>query len=116
MCIETIIKQTYFSIMGIFETSYGLYVLWKELQQLQPHEQQHKQLKTDSLVKILPPHVEFITEAREQLIQPLFMEQTTSFQDSQQDFQVFGTEYSLNLHIPNISIERIHSPLVVYND
>ena len=116
VCIETIIKQTYFSITGIFETSYGLYILWKELQQLQPHEQQYKHLKTDSLVQTLPPHEEFITEVREQLIQPPFTEQTTSFQDSQQDFQVFGTEYSLNLHIPNVSIERIHSPLVVHND
>ena len=116
VCIETIIKWMYFSIMGSFETSYGLYVLWKELQQLQPHEQQHKQLKTDSLVQILPPHEEFITEVREQLIQPLFTEQTTSFQDSPQDFQVFGTEYSLNVHIPNISIERIHCPLIVHND
>ena len=43
------------------------------------------------------------------------MEQT-SFQDSQQDFQVFDTEYSLNLHIPNVSTERIHSPPVVHND
>ena len=68
------------------------------------------------MVQILPSHEEFITEVREQLIQPPFMEQTTSFQDSQQDFQVFGTEYSLNLHIPNVSIERIHSPPVVYND
>ena len=91
LCIETIIKQTYFSITGIFETSYGLYILWKELRQLQPHDQQHKQLKTDnSLVQILPPHEEFITEVREQLIQPPFMEQTF-FQDSQQDFQVFHT-------------------------
>ena len=82
VCIETIIKQTYFSITGIFETLHGLYILWKELQQLQPHEQQHKHLKTDSLVQTLPPHEEFITEAREQLIQPLFTEQTPSFQDS----------------------------------
>ena len=103
--------------MCIFETSYGLYILWKELQQLQPHDQQHKQLKTDdSLVQILSPHEEFITEVREQLIQPPFTEQTTSFQDSQQDFQVFDIEYSLNLHIPNVSIERIHSPPVVHND
>ena len=71
VCIETIIKWTYFSLKGIFKTSYGLYILWKELQQLQPHEQQHKQLKTDnSLVQILPPHEEFITEVREKLIQP----------------------------------------------
>ena len=44
------------------------------------------------------------------------MEQITSFLDSQQDFQVFDIEYSLNLHIPNISIEKIHSSLVVHND
>ena len=100
VCIVTIIKRTYFSIIGIFETSHGLYIFWKELRQLQPHEQQHKQLKTDSLVQILPPHEEFITEVREQLIQLPFTEQTTSFQESQQDFQVFGTEYSLNLISP----------------
>ena len=102
--------------MNIFETSYGLYILWKELRQLQPYGQQHKQFKTgDPLVQTLPPHEEFITEVREQLIQPPFMEQT-SFQDSQQDFQIFDTEYSLTLHIPNISIEMIHSPPVVHND
>ena len=117
VCIETIIKHTYFYIAHIFETSYGLYILWKERRQLQPHDQQHKQLKTGiSLVQTSPLHEEFITEVREQLIQPIFMEQTTSFQDSQQDFQVFDTEYSLNLHIPNVSIERIHSPPVVHND
>ena len=117
VCIENIIKHTLFYIVCIFETSYGLYILWKELRQLQPYDQQHKQFKTgESLVQTSPPHEEFITEVREQLIQPPFMEQTTSFQDSQQDFQVFDTEYSLNLHIPNVSIERIHSPPVVHND
>ena len=88
-----------------------------QLGQLQPYDQQHKQFKTgDLLVQTSPPHEEFITEVRELLIQPPFMEQITSFQDSQQDFQVFDTEYSLYLHIPNVSIERIHSPLVVHND
>ena len=94
-----------------------MYVLWKELQQLQPRDLQHKQLKTDdSLVPTSPPHEESITEVREQLIQPPFTEQITSFQDTQQDFQVFDFEYSLNLHIPNVSIERIHSLPVVHND
>ena len=117
MRIENIIKHTYFYVVCIFETSYGLYILWKELRQLQPNDQQHKQFKTgNSLVQTSPPHEEFITEVREQLIQPPFMEQATSFQDSQQDFQVFDTEYSLNLHITNISIQRIHSPPVVHND
>ena len=34
----------------------------------------------------------------------------------QQDTQVFDTEYSLNLHISTVSIERTYSPLVIYND
>ena len=116
--IRNIIKCTYFSIACIFETLYGLYTLWKELRQLQPYEQQHKQSKTDdSLVQTSPPHEEFITEVREQLIQTPFVEQVTSFQDLQQDyFQVSNIEYSLDLHIPNISLERIHSPPVVHND
>ena len=75
MCIENIIKHTYFYISCIFETSYELYILWKELRQLQPYDQQHKQFKTaNSLVQTLPLHEEFITEVREQLIQPPFME------------------------------------------
>ena len=69
VCIENIIRCAYFSIVCIFETSYGLYVLWKELQQLQSYDQQHKQLKTDDLlVQTSPPHEEFITEVREELI------------------------------------------------
>ena len=45
-----------------------------------------------------------------------FEEQATSFQDLWQDFQVSNVEYFLDLHVPNISLERIHSPLVVHND
>ena len=44
------------------------------------------------------------------------MEQATIFQDLQQDFQVSNAEYSLDLHVPNVSLERSHSPLVVHND
>ena len=61
---------------------------------------------------ILLPHEKFITEVRKQLIQPPFMEQITSFQDSQQDFQVF-IKFT---YIPNVSIERTYSPLFIYND
>ena len=98
-----------------FSRHYGWYTLWKELQQLQPCEQQHK--KTDDLlVQIPPPHEEFITEVREQWIQTPFAEQAASFQDLQQDFLVSNAEYSLDLHVPNVSLERIHFPLVVHND
>ena len=117
VCIGNIRKCTYFSTVHIFETLYGWYTLWKELRQLQPYEQQHKQLKTDGqLVQTSPLQEEFITEVREQWIQPPLAEKATFFQDLQQDFQVSNAEYSLDLHVPNISLERIHSPLVVHND
>ena len=44
------------------------------------------------------------------------MEQVTSFQDLRQDFQVSNIKYSLDLHVPKVSLERIHSPAVVHND
>ena len=44
------------------------------------------------------------------------MEQTTAFQDLQQDFQVSNAEFSLDLHVPNISLERLHAPPVVHNN
>ena len=117
VCIQDIIKCTYFYITYIFETSYGLYIIWKELKQLQPQDQHHQQAKTgNSLVQISSPPEELLTGVREQLIQPPFMEQIPSIQELQQDSQVFDTEHLLNLHTPNISIERTYSPLVICND
>ena len=115
--IEDIIKRTYFCIMYILKTSYGLYILWKELNQLQPQDQHHNQPKTGNLlVQTLPSHEELITEVREQLIRSSFIEQIPSITVLQQDSQVFDTEYSLNLHTPSISIERTYSPQVICND
>ena len=107
VCIENIIKCTYFYIVYIFETYYGLYIIWKEIKQLQVQDQHHQ---------TSPPSEELLIGVREQLIQPPFMEQIPSLQDSQQDSQVFDTEHSLNLHIPNVSVVRIYSPPVIYND
>ena len=116
-CIENIISAPIFYIAYIFETSYGLYILWKEIKQLQPQDQHHQQVKTDhSLAQTSPPPEELLIEVREQIIPPLFTEQIPSLQDLQQDSQVFDTEYSLNLHIPMVSIERTYSSLVIYND
>ena len=115
--IENIIKCTYFYIVYIFETSYGLYILWKEIKKLQPLHQHHQQVKTDhSLAQTSPQPEELLIEVREQIIPPPFREQISPLQDLQQDPQVFDTEYSLNLHIPTISIERTYSPPVIYND
>ena len=117
VCIEDIVKCTYFYIGYISETSYGLYIIWKELKQPQPQDQHHQQSKTgNSLVQTSPPPEELLVEVREQLIQPSFMEQIPSIQDLQQDSQVFDTEHLLNLHTPNISIERTYSPPVICND
>ena len=98
MCIEDIIKGTYFCIAYIFKTSDGLYILWKELNHLQPQDQHHNQSKTGNpLVQSSPPHEELITEVRKQLIQPSFIKQIPSITALQQDSQVFATEYLLNL-------------------
>ena len=117
VCIQNIFKCIYFYIAYIFGTSYGLYIIWKEIKQLQPQDQHHQQVKTGhSLVQTSPPPEELLIEVREQLIQPPFTEQISSLQDFQQDSQVFDTEHSLNLHTPNVSIERTYSPPVIYND
>ena len=55
-------------------------------------------------------------EIRQWWIPTPFTEQATAFQDLQQDFQVTNTEPSLDLHVANISPERLHTPLVVHND
>ena len=97
VCIENIIKCIYFYITYIFETSYGLYIIWKELKQLQPQDQHHQQSQTgNSLVQTSPPPEELLTEVREELIQPSFMEQIPSIQGLQQDTQVSDTAHLLN--------------------
>ena len=55
-------------------------------------------------------------EIRQQWIPTPFTEQATVFQDLQQDFQVTNAESSLDLHVPNVSLERLHVPPVVHND
>ena len=97
VCIRDSIKHTYFYVTYIFETFYGLYTIWKELKQLQPRDQHHQQSKTgNSLVQTSPPPEELLTEVREELIQPSFMEQIPSIQDFQQDSQVFEIEHLLH--------------------
>ena len=94
VCIEAIIKHICFYTAYLFETSYGLYIIWKELKQLQPQNQHHQQSKTgNSLVQTSPPPEELLTEVREELIQPPFTEQIPSISDLQQDSQVFDTEH-----------------------
>ena len=54
----------------------------EELKQIQPQDQHHQQSKTGhSLIQTSPPPEELLTEVREELIQPSFMEQIPSIQD-----------------------------------
>ena len=55
-------------------------------------------------------------EIRQQWISTPLEDQATVFQDLQQDFQASNVELSLDLHAPNISLERIQAPPVVHND
>ena len=82
-----------------------------------PYGQQYTQLNTDDqLIQTLPPNDKYITEIRQQWIPTPFTEEATASQDLWQDFQVSNAEFSLGLYVPNISLERIHTPPVVHND
>ena len=117
VCIGDSTKCTYFYVAYIFESLNGLYIIWKELKQLQPQDQCHQQPKTgNSLVQISPPPEELLTEVREQLIPPSFTEQIPSIQNLHQDSQVCETEHLLHLHTLNVSVERTYSPPVICND
>ena len=71
VCIEDIIKCIYFYIAYTFDISYGLYIIWWEIKQLQIQAQHHQEVKTgNSLVQTSPPPEELLIEVREQLIQP----------------------------------------------
>ena len=68
------------------------------------------------LIQTPPPYDEYIMEIRQEWISTPFEDQTTVFQDLQQDFQVSNVELSLDLHVHNILLERIYAPQVVHND
>ena len=106
-------------IMYIFNTLFGLYIIWKELQQLQPPDQHFQQPRAQkALIQITPPLDEFLTEVREQLTVFPSTEQASPIQEIQQeccDSQVFEIE-QLFSHTPHIFIECTYTPLVVYND
>ena len=109
--------RTYFSAAQIFGTLHEWYNLWEELRQLQPSEQQHTQKNTNyQLIQTSPPYDEYITEIRQQWISTPFEDQTTVFQDLQQDLQVSNVELSFDFHAPNVLLERIYTPPVVHND
>ena len=56
VCIENIIKRNYFYITYIFDTSYGLYIIWEGIKQLQLQDQHDQQVRTgNSLVQTSPP-------------------------------------------------------------
>ena len=113
------IHRTSLYIAYIFKTLFGLYTIWKELQQLQPQDQHFQQPRSQqSLIQIPPPLDEFLTEVREQLTILPSIEQASPIQEIQQeccDSQVIKME-QLFLHTPNTLIEHTYSPLVVCNN
>ena len=68
------------------------------------------------MIQTSPPYDEYIMEIRQQWISTPFEDKTTVFQNLQQDFQVSNVEFSLDLHVANVSLERIYIPPVVHND
>ena len=68
-CVRDSTCHIYLSVTSIFNTLYTLYIIWKELKQLQPQDQHLQQLKTSKpLVQISPLPDEFLTEVGEELI------------------------------------------------
>ena len=109
--------RTYFTAAQIFGTLHEWYNLWEELRQLQPSGQWHTQKNTNyQLIQTSPPYDEYITEIRQEWISTPFEDQTTIFQDLQQDPQVSNIELSFDLHAPNVLLERIYAPPVVHNN
>ena len=111
------IKHTYLSTTQIFRILYQWYTLWQELRQLQPMGQRHTHWDTNyQLPQTLPPQDECITEIWQQCISTPFEDHITVSQDLSQDPQVNTVELSFNLHFPNVTQERINTPLVVHNN
>ena len=85
-----------FMLRTFFNTPFGLYTIWKELEQLQPQDQHFQQPRTrKTLIQVPPPPEQFLTEVREQLIVFSPTEQTSPIQDIQQecsDSELFETE------------------------
>ena len=105
-------------IAHIFNTLFGLYTIWKELQWLQPQDQHFQQSRTQQALIQIPPLLdEFLTEVREQLTY-FHLQQASPIQEIQQeccDSQVFETK-QLFSHAPHIFKEHTYAPQVVYND
>ena len=96
LCIGNSIHHISLYVTYIFNTLYGIYTMWKELEQLQPQDQCFPQPKTNNpLVQISPPPDEFLTEVREQLIIFSSPEQTSSIQDIFMHWEQYTSYFSL---------------------
>ena len=68
------------------------------------------------LTQTLPPQDECIMEIQQKWISTPFEDHITISQDLSQDPQVNTVELPSDLHFPNVTQERINTPLVVHND
>ena len=75
VCIGDRIKCTYFYIAYIFESLQGLYIILKELKQLQSQDQHRQHPKTSNLLVLMsPPPEELLTEVWE--VNTIFIHRT----------------------------------------
>ena len=91
--------------------------LWQELKHLQPTGQQHTNRGMNhQLPQMLPPQDECIAEIWQQWTPTPFEDHITVSQDLLQEPEVNTVELSFDLHLPNITQQRINTPPVVHND
>ena len=64
---------------------------------------------------MLPPPDKYITEIQQQWAPTPFEDHVPISQDLPQEPQVNTVELSFDLHFPNVTQQRINSPLVVHN-
>ena len=58
----------------------------------------------------------WIIEIRQQWTRTPFKDHIKSSQDPPQEYQINTTELPFDLHFPNITQQRINTPLVIHND
>ena len=68
------------------------------------------------LAQTMPPQDECIIEIQQQWTLTPFEDHITISQDLLQEPQVNTVELSFYLHFPNVTQQRINTPLVVHND
>ena len=98
------LRHMYLETTQVFRTLYQWHALWREIKQLQPIRQPHKNRNTDhQLPQTLRPPDKWIIEIRLQWTPTPFKDHIKSSQDPPQEYQVNTTELSFDLQFPNVT-------------